>query len=420
VIVIKHRAGIGLLWLCLVPGSVFGAETPSPNLSDKELSDLLALLDQVQDDVMARVSGMTAEQWSFKPGPDRWSVGECVEHITRGEASLFERIEALIATAPNPDWFAKTDGKLALLQQYIPDRRPQGQGGVRAPYELEPTDKWDRRRGIAEFYATHGKVRAFVETMRRDIKDRTMESTVPLFDTMNAYDWLNLQALHIVRHTKQIVEVQEDPGYPTAPAVSPGAEPDPRVTDAELRQLVKDIDEAQDMLLGRISGLTDEQWSFKQNPNRWSIGECVEHIARGERVILDGITFYLGQPPNPDWYEQTKGKLEFIRQNVPNRTAGGVGSPFKAPYEVSPNEHWDRARAIREFYASHGYLRAFVESMPREIKNRTFMNPFPQFGMLNAHDWLTLTALHVIRHTKQIVEVQEDPNYPGRATASGG
>jgi hypothetical protein len=58
--------------------------------------------------------------------------------------------------------------------------------------------------------------------------------------------------------------------------------------------------------------------------------------------------------------------------------------------------------------------------MPRDVKNRTFMNPFPQIGMLNVHDWLTLTALHVQRHTKQIIEVQEDPNYPGRPSTTGG
>jgi hypothetical protein len=79
---------------------------------------------------------------------------------------------------------------------------------------------------------------------------------------------------------------------------------------------------------------------------------------------------------------------------------------------VLPTEHWDRERGIREFYKSHGELRAFVESMPREIKNRTFLNPFPSIGMLNGYDWLTLAALHVKRHTMQAIEVQEDPNYP--------
>jgi hypothetical protein len=32
--------------------------------------------------------------------------------------------------------------------------------------------------------------------------------------------------------------------------------------------------------------------------------------------------------------------------------------------------------------------------------------------MLNAHDWLTLTVLHILRHSQQIAEVQEDVGYP--------
>ncbi len=41
--------------------------------------------------------------------------------------------------------------------------------------------------------------------------------------------------------------------------------------------------------------------------------------------------------------------------------------------------------------------------------------------MLNAHDWLTLSALHYMRHTQQIIEVQEDPGYPkSAATGTGG
>src|SRR5262245_6693673 len=121
--------------------------------------------------------------------------------------------------------------------------------------------------------------------------------------------------------------------------------PDPNLTDAELATLIQEIDSAQDRLMGLISGMTDEQWSFKPNPTRWSVAECVEHIARTERAILGGIAYTLRSPPNPAWYEQTKGKLELVRQVVSTRPKNGVGSPFKAEGgEVEPTEHWDRAR----------------------------------------------------------------------------
>ena len=170
-------------------------------------------------------------------------------------------------------------------------------------------------------------MRSFVETMGRDVKNRTMESTPP-FGWMNAHDWLNLLVLHVVRHTKQIAEVQADPGYPARPSAVTVADPNPNVTDEELTVLVKEIDDAQDKLVGSISGMTDEQWNFRENPNRWSVAECVEHIARTERAILGGIAFYLSRPANPQWFEQTQGKLEMVRQAVVDPPQGRRRQPL--------------------------------------------------------------------------------------------
>ena len=189
-------------------------------------------------------------------------------------------------------------------------------------------------------------------------------------------------------------------------------DPSPAVTDEEFAQLVQDLELAEDTLMGLISGMTDEQWTFKPNPDRWSVGECVEHIVRGEQAVLEGIKATMAGPRDPEWYSRTNGKNEMVRQTVLTRNPGGAGSPFKSPYEVSPTQNWGRARGIEEFYKAHGALRAFVETTPREIKNVTMMNPFPQIGWLNAHDWLTLMALHVRRHSMQISEVQADPKYP--------
>lgn len=198
---------------------------------------------------------------------------------------------------------------------------------------------------------------------------------------------------------------------PVAPAAAQD-QPNPKITDAEFVTLIKDLDVAQETLLGLASGMTDEQWTFKQNPDRWSVAECVEHIVRTEKAILAAVQQIVAGPRDPEWYTRTKGKNDLVRQAVLTRNPGGAGSPFKAPYEVSPTEHWDRATAIAAFYESHGAVRAYVETMQRDIKDHTFMNPFPSIGWLNAHDWLTLCALHVRRHSLQIAEVKADPNYP--------
>jgi hypothetical protein len=192
--------------------------------------------------------------------------------------------------------------------------------------------------------------------------------------------------------------------------------PSPYLTDAEFADLVKQMDDAQAKLLGLISGLSDEQWAFKQNADRWSVGECAEHIVRSERALFEYAKNAMKNSPDPEWYTRTKDKADFLRKVMPNRNPGGVGGA-QAPMEIRPTEHWDRAKTITEFYKIHGEVRAYIETMPREVKNRTFEHPFPVFNWLNAYDWLLYVPLHTVRHSKQMIEVQEDAKYPKKAAA---
>lgn len=202
------------------------------------------------------------------------------------------------------------------------------------------------------------------------------------------------------------------PLVPVTPACADG--PSPSLTDEEFAELVKSHDQSLNMLLGLISGLSDEQWTFKQNAKRWSVGECVEHIVRSEHALFQSAVKAMQNPPDPEWYERTKGKAALIRRLIPNRNPGGVGGA-QAPQEIQPTEKWGREKAIKEFYKIHGEVRAYIETMPREIKNHTVKHPFPIFGWLNAHDWLLYLPLHTVRHCKQIIEVQADPKYPKKA-----
>ena len=151
----------------------------------------------------------------------------------------------------------------------------------------------------------------------------------------------------------------------TAPGLRAVAEdaPSPMLTDAEFADLVKQMDEAQAKLLGLISGLSEEQWTFKQNADRWSVGECAEHIVRSERALFDFAQNAMKAAPDKEWYTRTKDKAEFLRKVMPNRNPGGVGGA-QAPMEIRPTEHWDRAKTIAEFYKIHGEVRA-LSTRPR-------------------------------------------------------
>ena len=135
--------------------------------------------------------------------------------------------------------------------------------------------------------------------------------------------------------------------------------PDPSLTDKERAHLVKLLDASRDMLMGLITGLSDEQWTFKQNADRWSVAECTEHIVRTERALLDAAKLALRGDPAPEWHERTTGKVALLERIMPNRNPGGAGGA-SAPQEVRPSEHWSRAKAIRELYIVRGEVRALA------------------------------------------------------------
>ncbi len=187
--------------------------------------------------------------------------------------------------------------------------------------------------------------------------------------------------------------------------------PDPSLTPEERAEFRRLLNESMEMFTGLISGLSDEQWNFKQNDQRWSVGECAEHIVRAEELLLQWAKDAIADGPKADWAEKTKGKIEFLNKVMPNRNPGGAGGA-QAPFEIRPSEHWDRATTIKKYFALRGEVLAYFETLDLPIKEYTKDHPFPVFNTLNAHQWLVYIPLHTIRHSRQIVEVKEDPNFP--------
>jgi len=165
-------------------------------------------LQQTRDGVVAAVKGLSDAQLKFKPGPDRWSVAETLEHITVSEDFLFQNIANNIMKAPAgaPDRdTAKID---AFVLSAIPDRSHKAQ----APEPLRPTARWTPAETLDHFLQSRAKTIAFLQSTP-DLRAHVVNGP-PLNQPMDAYDWLLFISAHSERHTKQILEVKADPNFP--------------------------------------------------------------------------------------------------------------------------------------------------------------------------------------------------------------
>ena len=163
-------------------------------------------LQQTRDGVVAATKGLSEAQMKFKPGPDRWSAAEVLEHITLVEDGLFQNVTEKVMKSPagaaDRD-IAKIDAQVLAM---LPDRSHKAQ----APPPFVPTGRWTPADTQDHFLKSRAKTMAFLESTP-DLRAHVGDSPLGPLDP---YEWLLFMAGHSERHTKQILEVKADPNFP--------------------------------------------------------------------------------------------------------------------------------------------------------------------------------------------------------------
>lgn len=161
-------------------------------------------------ETLAALEGLSDEQLKFKASPEKWSVLEVAEHIMMAEGLLFAAMNQALAAKPNPDWEAKTKGKTEFLENVMVGRK----GKASAPESIVPSGKLSAKEVIAKLKEARAKTLKFAEETQLPLKAHTSEHPFPVFNTLNAYQWLVYIPLHNFRHNKQIEEVKSNPNFP--------------------------------------------------------------------------------------------------------------------------------------------------------------------------------------------------------------
>jgi hypothetical protein len=164
-------------------------------------------LEEKRDAIVDSTKGLSEAQWKFKAAPDRWSVAETLEHIALAEEFILGQVKEKImqspAGAPDRD-VAKTDAAVLAM---IPDRSHKFQ----APPPLVPTGKWTPQETLDHFLKSRA---ATIDYLKNTPDLRAHVADSPLGMPLDGYEWLLFIGAHSERHTKQLLEVKADPGFP--------------------------------------------------------------------------------------------------------------------------------------------------------------------------------------------------------------
>jgi uncharacterized damage-inducible protein DinB len=161
--------------------------------------------------LLGLVEGLSAEQWVFQPAEGRWSIGDCVEHVTKVENRVIGFIGEKVQGPPPAEVPASVRENDAALIKAVPDRTERRQ----APEAVRPERKWaDGEQLLTEFGETRFRTAQFAAETRADLRSYTQPHG--LFGDVDCYQWLLLLGLHTERHARQIEEIKADAGFPAS------------------------------------------------------------------------------------------------------------------------------------------------------------------------------------------------------------
>lgn len=204
----KNRRVAALLLLCAASPLLTAQTAQTGAMTDAERAYLVEQLELSKKNMLESIAGLTPAQWTFKAGPDRWSVSQCAEHLVLAEGFIFGASQSLMKTpaAPRPEK-SNADYDRAFVAG-VTDRSRK----AKAPEPIVPAGKFATpEEAAAAFTEARDKTIAYAKTTTDDLRVHVGPGPAGPID---AYQFLLLVAAHTARHTAQIREVEADPGYP--------------------------------------------------------------------------------------------------------------------------------------------------------------------------------------------------------------
>ena len=176
-------------------------------------------------------------------------------------------------------------------------------------------------------------------------------------------------------------------------------------TQEDKDKALKYLESTKQGVIDATKGLSVAQWNFKSAPDRWSVAEVMEHIAAAEDFIRGNITENVMKAPARSETEDVKMLDDMVTAKIPDRSVKA-----QAPEPLKPtNRFGSPDGSLKHFLESRQTTEAFLTSH-NDLRDHAAASPLGK--KLDAYEWVLFLTAHSERHTKQILEVKADPNFP--------
>jgi hypothetical protein len=168
-------------------------------MAPSETIEIIEILEKSKEDFHAAASGLPESLANVRPEENRWSVLDCVEHVTTVEEIFLKRLAGGEYSEAPPKDKVKEE---ALAARFV-DRTTKRQ----APEAVLPKGRFTSlAEGLKQFQSARDCTVQFARERAADLY--TLASVHPAFGPLNGMEALMIIAGHARRHAEQIREVR--------------------------------------------------------------------------------------------------------------------------------------------------------------------------------------------------------------------
>ena len=194
--------------------------------------------------------------------------------------------------------------------------------------------------------------------------------------------------------------------FVTAVMVLSFVAPEKGISKKERKDAEKFLKETEMGVYAAVKNLSEAQLKFKAAEDKWSVEDCLKHIAASETMLWQAANGAIEQAANPEKRTEIKMTDEEVKTKIADRSHK---VKTMTPLEPQNIAFKNAEEALASFKGNRTKLITYVSDTEADLRNHVATFPF---ASLDAYQVILFIGAHSRRHTLQIEEVKMDPNFP--------
>ena len=155
-----------------------------------------------------------------------------------------------------------------------------------------------------------------------------------------------------------------------------------------------------------IKGLSAAQLTYKVTADKWSVQECVYHIAISEKTLWAMLETSMKAGPTPE----KKKDLNVTDEQVIKMTEDRANKVKTfSPLEPQNTPYKNLDEALIDFKTTRAAHIKYIKATSEDLRNHFVQMPF---GMLDCYQLCLLISSHTDRQVQQLNKVKADTRFP--------